>query len=266
MVKKHSALLVGLGLYIGITAFYIAQLGSFKHPMFTGGLFLLPPALAVACGLYALRVYGWSSAYGKVVAFLTAGLACWLIGEVLFYLFQFVFHTNPFPSVADVFYLVAYPLLFIGLIKAVAANNIKPSDFDRFFYVMAGIFGAVLAFIVGYFGIFQAYSAGEPLLNNLIAMAYGVGDLILIVPTIFILKAALGFRGGKLFYSWMLIFFSLLAIMAGDILFAIYNQQYKALDPAYSLIDLTWTAGYLLFAYSFFFTARTVKDLQSTIQ
>lgn len=262
---KRTVLITLSAVFAIITSAYIWQLIGTPHQLLTNTLFLIPPGLAVISGIYAIHTYHLSSLRGKVTAYLTAGLACWFIGEVIFYLFQFVFHIDPFPSLADVFYIVAYPLMLTGLIKEIKVHSINWRSINRLALVLGGFLTLALAFIVVYFSIYKAYNASESLLSNIIAIGYGVGDLILLIPVFFILKVALDFRGGKLFNSWMLILVALLFIMVGDILFAIYTDQYKALIPQYSLIDLAWVIGYLLFTYSLFYTAATIKELQSTL-
>lgn len=268
MKATRSVMIALIALFLLIVGVYLLQLPGITHPILTNSLFLIPPALATISSIYAMRVYHPSSLQGRAMSFVSAGLACWFIGEVIFFMYQFVFHTNPFPSLADVFYLAAYPLLLIGLTREVLAyggnwRNLRGAN--KLVMILSSLLLVVLAFIVVYFGVYLAYQAGAPWLNNFIALSYGIGDLILLIPVLFILKMVLDFRGGKLFYSWLLVLIALFCIMAGDILFAIYTKQYDDLVPAYTLIDLAWVAGYLLFSYSFFYTGQTIKQLQSTL-
>ena len=268
MTKKTALIYTSISFLLIATA-YLLQLRGMSHPQLTGTLFLFPPAIAVGSGLYAVSVYRLSSAHGRVLAYLTAGLSCWLIGEAIFYAFQFIFHINPFPSVADVFYIAAYPLLMFGLSKEITLHghdwrNLRGSN--KLVVILISLLVACLAFIVCYFGVFRAYQPGASGLANSIAIGYGIGDLILLIPVLFIMKMVLDFRGGQLFYSWLLILIALFFVMAGDILFAVFNKQYQALEPAYSLIDLAWVAGYLSFAYSFFFTAETIRTVRLSLR
>lgn len=265
ILAKRSALVGTIALFVGLAILYLLQLTGWRHPLVTNSLFLIAPGLAVLAGFHIARIYRLSSLEGSVMAFLTAGLACWFIGECLFFAFQFIFHINPFPSAADVFYIGAYFLIFIGLVREITAQRVNWRNFNPFALAMIILLTGALAFIVGYFGIFLAYNAASPLLDNIVAMAYGVGDLMVLIPTLFVLKMALDFRGGKLFAFWMFVLVALLCIMVGDILFAIFTDQYKALQPGYNLIDLAWIAGYLLFAYGFFYTAETIKEIRATI-
>lgn len=262
---KKRALTVAVAWFVVVVASYVWQAMGHPHPLLTNLLFLVAPALAVASGLYTLNTYKLPTGGGRVMVYLTSGLTCWFMGELLFFLFQFVSHTDPFPSMADVFYIIAYPLILIGLVQEVRTHGFSWRKLNKMTVLTGAMLALALGFIVSYFGIFLAYKAGEPLLNNVVAMGYGVADLVLLVPIFFMLKIATDFRGGKLFYSWMMLFVALLFIMLGDVLFAIFTDQYADLNPQAALIDLTWTTGYLLFAYGLFYKSATIVELRSTL-
>lgn len=269
MNPKKSVLILLSLFFVGTVGGYLLQFFGVAHPILTNSLFLIPPALAVISGIYATRTYHTSNSHGQVMALLTLGLFCWFIGEVIFYYYQFTTLTDPFPSIADAFYLSAYPLLLIGLVKESMthhANWKTIRDSNRLVLTLSSFLILAVAFIVLYFGVFIAYDSEMSMLSNAIAISYGLGDLLLLIPVLFILKMVLDFKGGKLFYSWAIILSGIFCIMLGDILFAINSEAYQNLEPLYTLIDIAWIAGYLLFAYSFFFTAKTIRELQSTLR
>src|SRR5262245_15751272 len=44
-----------------------------------------------------------------------AGMALWVVGDAVYAINGLVFHRAAYPSVADLFYLSAYPTLIVGL-------------------------------------------------------------------------------------------------------------------------------------------------------
>jgi hypothetical protein len=254
---KQKPLVIGLVLALfSVTACaYVFRWSTFVANI----LFLLPPFLAFSAAFYAARTYHLNNPHGQSLVLLASGLFCLFVGELLFFLFQFAFDIDPYPSAADVFYLAAYPLLFLGFMREVATHKINWSRSNKFSDLMATLFVLALAVIVCYFGIYLAYNAGDSVLGNVIGMGYGVVDLIILVPVLFILKMTLDYRGGKLFTSWTLILLAVMLMMAGDILFSIFKDNYTALEYPYTLIDIIWVASYLSFAYSFYHTAHTIK-------
>ncbi len=261
IVKTKRFGWLALALYLVYVAFYFLQFPHVVHPSFTSYIYLFTPAIAVISGIRTVGIFQLKSAPGQVIGLLALGLFLWLIGEVLFFIFQFIAHTNPFPSAADIFYILAYPILLLGLIKEIKIYGVKLQIENKLLVLLGSLLIITLAIIIGYFDILKAYDSSAPLLNNLIAMGYGVGDFILIIPTFYILRLVMDLKGGQLFYPWMMIMFALFFIMAGDVLFALFNTQYKQYIPAYTLIDLTFIAGYLLFAYSFYFIGSTVEQI-----
>ena len=262
-MKSKQLLFGGFSLlFVVIALVYVLQ----SSRLLGNILFLIPPLLAVLAGLYAARTYHFGNVHGKAMALFAAGLLCFFTGEFIFFLFQFVFHTDPFPSIADAFYLAAYPLLLAGFVTEIKFHKVRWQDFNKLILMLMVLLMLALAVIVSYFGIYLAYDSGASFASNAIAIGYGIADLVILVPSLFILKMALDYRGGKLFNAWALLALAIVLMMAGDILFAIFNDQYTALNWPAPLIDLVWVASYLVFAYSFIYIAATIKELRLRLQ
>lgn len=251
-----------VAIFLAIASFYVLKISN----EFQGIIFLFPPLMATVLGVYAAKTYSFKNVHGRSMALLAAGMGCFFIGELIFFLFQYVFHKNPFPSIADIFYLTAYPLLLLGFINEIRLHKEKMKEFSPSFLSIAVPIILALTFIVSYFGIYKVYAMDASFLSNFISMSYGIADLIILIPAMFVLKLATGFRGGKLFYSWMIVFYAILFMLAGDILFALYPEKYSNGIWPYTLIDLLWTASYLLFGFSFYYTASVLKELRGKIK
>lgn len=248
-----------VALVFGLLFSFLVVVYSLQGPELARNiLYLSTPLIAVLAGIYATRTYHLGNVHGTAMALLTAGLLCFFIGESLFSSYQFIWHIDPYPSLADIFYLAAYPLIFAGLIKEVSLHKLNWHRMNRLVLVLICLLLAAFTVIITYFGVFLAYNPGDPLINNLIAISYGIGDLILIVPALFVMKLAAEFKGGKLFNAWTLVLIALLTMMTADILYAIYKDGYNAVDWPYIMIDIIWGASYLLFAYAFFYTGAII--------
>lgn len=224
-------------------------------------LYLVPPFLAFMAGLVALFTFGVAGSRFLSLLLLTAGIGYWFLGEMFFAYYGYILNIDPYPSAADFFYILAYPLLFFGLVNEIRFarvnwNNIaKPTLF--LFSLVALLFGS----IVGYFGIYQAYTPDESLLANAVAISYGIGDLFLILANILLLVLVWEFRGGKLSRVWLLLFVGFILTLIADILFALYTNEYTMQVWFYkSLLDSFWMAGYLFFALAFFEFSFSLQD------
>lgn len=260
-MNRTNVAIIFAVIYSAIAGVYFSKTSN----EFQGILFLIPPLLATLFGLYAASTYKLENIHGKSMAFLALGMACFFIGETLFFMYQYVFHKMPFPSVADVFYLLAYPMILIGLLIEVRMHKPRLSEFNKSALAIMGGVLAVLIAVVTYFGIYKAYDPDAAFFANWIAASYGIGDIIILIPAMYVLKLAFDYKGGKLFNSWILIFFAMLFMLSGDILFATYSTQYSAGAWPYTLIDLLWVASYLLFAYSFYYTASVLRELRKKL-
>lgn len=255
--------------FLALSAVYIYKIGVNTPDLYvflTNILYLFPPLIAVYGGIYAVKKFSFSNIHGVALAFLTAGILFLGIGEIIWFYYHIFLNVDPYPSIADVFYLGAYPLIFIGIVNELRLQKFDWKDFNKLYLFLIILVSVILATIVSYFGIYLAYKPDAAFLENAIAMAYGIADLILIIPSLFILKLTLDYRGGKLFNSWLCILIGLLLTLVGDILFAIYTDQYSSGITPYNLIDLAWIAAYLFFAYGFFNTGLTITELQQKIR
>lgn len=260
-MNRTDAGIVFLAIYSAFVGAYLSNASS----KFQSLLFLFPPLLAALLGFYAASTYKLGNIHGRSMAFLASGMAFFFVGEALFFYYQYILDKTPFPSIADVFYLLAYPMILIGLMIEVRMHKPRLSEFSKkTIFVMSTAFIALLG-IVSYFGIYKAYDTDATILSNWIAISYGVADLIILIPAMYVLKLAFDFKGGKLFNTWIMIFFAMLFMLAGDILFASYNEKYSEGLKPYTLIDLLWVASYLLFAYSFFYTGSVLRELRKKL-
>lgn len=224
-------------------------------------LYLLPPFFAVIAGIVALHTFGLGSRRSVSLLLLTAGISYWFFGETLFYYYEYVLHVNPYPSAADFFYVLAYPMLFAALVNEIQLARIDWKHLSKPTLFLFSLVAFLFAGFVGYFGIYQAYAVDEPFLSNVVAISYGIGDLFLILATILLLVLVWEFRGGKLSRVWLLLFISFLFTLVADILFALYNREYTMQVWFYkSLLDSFWMAGYLFFAFALFEFSFLIQD------
>ena len=216
----------------------------------------LPPLIAVFCGIYAVKTYDLNNPHAKAIAIMSLGVFFWFIGEFIWFIFEYFLNKDPFPSIADFFYLTAYPILLIGLFTELKTNKTS-WDFKK--AIAGAFFVIVFSVLVFYFGIYLAFDPEETFINNLVAIAYGLGDLILMVFALNILMIALGYKKGRLCLPWYYLLAGFFALLSADLLFAVYRKEYEEFLAPYRLLDLGWTAGFLLIAYGFYNIGFEVK-------
>ena len=168
---------------------------------------------------------------------LAAGEAAWLLGDVLFSLFELVLHVQPFPSVADVVYLVGYPFVAAGLVLLIRGRA-RRRDWA------AVLDGAIIAvgFGLPVWVLVMVPYATDPsltLVELLASLAYPACDVLLLA-----LAARFMVTPGRATAAFAMLAGSLVLVLAGDVVFSALAvaEQYTGT----SLADAGYLLAYLL--------------------
>lgn len=265
-MNKRLVITALTSLYVIALAFYWFGLGGKVNTEIRDVLYLLTSFTGVIAGAYALKQYGFAGVRSRSLLLLTFGIGYWFIGELLWDYYIYLLHANPFPSVADLFYLNAYPLFFFGFVNEIFSARVNWKKLNRAILFLLVIASLAIALVVFNFGVYQAYDVRETLFVNSIAIGYGLGDLVLIVVNMLLVVLALDHKGGSLSRTWLIIFVSFILSLISDILFATHNAAYKTNIGFYKdLLDSFWMLSYVLFAYGLFSIGFSISDANQRI-
>jgi diguanylate cyclase (GGDEF)-like protein len=175
---------------------------------------------------------------------IAAGLAVWAASEALWSFYELILNQNvPFPSIADIGYLGAVPLLLAGVVLLGSGSRIVTglrTTLDGIAIVLAG------SVLVWHEILLPMYSDSTATgVEKVVGGAYPLGDLVLFFGLVLLLSRNRGGRAGAVLW----LFSGGMAMMlTADIAFA-----YLSLSDSYvsgSTIDLGWIYGYLMIGYS----------------
>jgi signal transduction histidine kinase len=110
------------------------------------------------------------------------GLLSYVTADIIFYTYQDILHQEVFPSVADVFYLAAYPFLMAGLLLLIRARSPgadRASLLDAL-VVTVGLGVVSWVFLVGPL----AHSPDLTLAERVVSMAYPIMDVLLLATVV----------------------------------------------------------------------------------
>ncbi|MCI2237209.1 GGDEF domain-containing protein [Paenibacillus sp. TRM 82003] len=205
----------------------------------------LLPLGALRDGVYALVC--WGSVAAVVVGIrrnrprepaawwlVAAGVASWGLGDLTWDVVADVLHGDPFPSAADVFYLLAYPLLAAGLWRFVRART---DGRDRDGLIDSAVFTVGVGLLMWVFLVQPALGdTGATPLARVVAAAYPVGDVLLLALLVRLLTTG-GARDTA---------FRLLAAAGALSLLADSAFQLLSLDGGDGgrLLDAVWLVAY----------------------
>jgi diguanylate cyclase len=189
---------------------------------------------------------------------LAAGLACFLAGDVLFFIYQNVVGSSPFPSLADAGYLAYYPLVFAGLLlfPSVPASRLRRATVYLGCFAVVSV-GAVIVLYLFLLPTLQ--SSRDDLFAYCLSVGYPVGDLLLLTGTVWVLlRRVPGKRLGILLLS--------AGLVVGLVADVIYGyQSIQGTPQAGGFSDAGYMLSWALFAWAGYVEAvrncgRTTKD------
>ena len=163
-----------------------------------------------------------------------AGQVVWVVGDVLYGYYQFALHEEPYPSVADVFYLGAYPLLIAGFFLLVRGRATR----DMAGLVDAAIIGTGVGLVFWVFVIVPI--AGDTSLTAIeraIGVAYPAADIMMLA-----MLARLWTTPGARAGSFRLLLLAGALLLASDIGFSVVTtiSSYEG-----GVIDAGWLLSYV---------------------
>jgi hypothetical protein len=164
---------------------------------------------------------------------LSLGLLATFAGQLSLAPFQLVRNETPFPSVADIFFVLAYPLLvaaLLVLLHAYREAGLPVGSVAERTGILVGV--GVLALVAIGAILRPVATAGGPLLDRVLTVAYPVLDLVLLLPLALLLRIALRLRGSRAGEVWMLLLGGIVFLCAGDAFFAYFQSLGQVhLDP-----------------------------------
>lgn len=169
-------------------------------------------------------------------------VAAQTLGDTTWFYLEVILQQQPFPSLADGFYLAFYPLALIGLLNLPSAQ-LKQTEHLRVWLdlgiIMITSWMAVWFFIIS--PTAAQYQNGQ--LDQILAASYPVGDLVLLGGLFTLL-----FRGAEGSVRSMLMIYlaGLVLNVAGDLAYA-----YTSLEGTYvsgGWMDVSWIIAYFFFA------------------
>ena len=219
-----------------VLAFNLAvNLISKDVAIFAGNLAYIPLAGSfMILALITIFRFGLTGTHG-VAWFSFAGYAVsWFIAEILWIHEELILKENPYPSVADIFYLVGYPFLlmfFISYLQPVK-NAITRKIFGISTSLSIGVLIVSLYFVLTHGTMTNAFSTA-------LATVYPIFDSIVIIPAI--IGVVLFFKG-KVNLMWTLVCIGTICVFAADTAFLVgqLDETYYTGNPIEVLFYLNY--------------------------
>lgn len=169
---------------------------------------------------------------------LAAGAGLWALGDATWTWYEDVLGVGGDGTVADAFYLAAYPVLALAMHLAARGRRLRGE--------VAGLLDAVsvtlgVGLVLWVFALEPAWSAGEGApLERIIVAAYPVGDLVLVLQLAALLTGPVR-RSPAL----RLLAVAMVSVLSADTGYQLVGV-WPGLAPVEPWLDLLWLASYVL--------------------
>jgi hypothetical protein len=244
----------------GTAALFVAKVALPDSSLYRA--VLTPHALQVLGALSKLTfllmaaIFAWSCARafepGNPVrpawGLLAAGSVAFFLAQLSYAPYQLVLNQDPpFPSLADVLFVLAYPLFAAALFSFIRGYRDAgyPLGSARTRWVIACAVAAACA-VTGYFVLRPVIEGPSTGIAKLLNVAYPLLDFVLIVPTALLIRMTLAMRGGAAWKIWAALLGGFTFLCVGDLLFAYLPTLGRdSVDP---LIHAMYILSYALTA------------------
>ncbi len=234
-IKKIVWFLIAYALIISVIHYF--RIGGEQYDNIATVINIITLLITIYFGYSAVKYFGLKTMQGKSVLCIMISMVSWLIGDMIW-----LVNENAIVSIADAFWLVAYPILGLAILYGI--KTFSPDFFSqKKKLIVLGLILAVLVII--YFKFFPlSWDSEISIIENIVISGYIIVDLLLLM--LIILLVLLVFSG---FYSqaWIVIAIGITCTLTGDLYYAVNYESYSGGD----LIDLAWYFGYLLYGLGF---------------
>lgn len=159
------------------------------------------------------RKYGRVGKHGVAWLFFTIGTGAWFVAESLWMIFDLILHIDPFPSVADIFYILGYPMILIFSIYYLIP--LKKAITKKMYLAGATIAIIVLVPTI-YITVSENFESDFNYLDEIVSITYPVLDAAILIPST--IGVFLFFRG-EVNFSWTMILLGIILMSVGDTAF-----------------------------------------------
>lgn len=180
--------------------------------------------------------YGMTNVFTRSYVLLGIGFVCVAIGETLYFILDSVFGIDPFPSFADVFFLLFYPFVLAHLVINLKFFKPKYSKKIIFWFICFPTV-YVLSFL-----IFYEHTDD---IETMITIGYVVPSSISL--TLAVVGANL-FRQGIIGAAWSILLIGMISISSADVWYSyLETSDYYSLDHP---VNILWYVGYWIVTYA----------------
>ncbi len=178
------------------------------------------------------------------------GMLSYSLGGIIFGYIEIILKLDPSPSVADIFYVVTYLLVGIGMILAVASRRINLEVWQWIIVLAIAAFGSALAWLISQppdptlTGVLvEKGPEWKETIGTYLNWFYVVSDVLLLIIATSLLLA---FWGGRASLPWRMIAVATFSLYIADIWYQWADNRIPNYESG-GILEVCWVLGGVLF-------------------
>ncbi len=176
------------------------------------------------------------------------GMLSYFLGGIFFGYTEIVLKEEPIVSLGDVFFVVTYLFLGVGMILAVASSRLNLEKWQWMIVSAIGAFGSVLAWLISHQPqradkVSQQIPSGVENIAPILSTIYIVSDVLLLIIATMLLLA---FWGGRISLSWRMIAAAAFSLYIADMWFQ-YATNWIPNYQSGEILEVFWVMSGVLF-------------------
>lgn len=235
--------------YAAMVISFLIDWGTFDSEI-QKTIYLVAPLVTLWAGSRALKAMGWGLGRGSVVWLVQIGIFLWFIAEAIL-LWLDINNLEPYPSWADFFFLIGYPIFLAGVLIEWRIFGLQLHKLGWKLLSAMAIIALGVAASVGYLGLVVGYDPEQSLFLNFIGISWSLGDLVIGLALMLMFALVWEFREGQIKYSWLAFMLWGVFNLVADTLYGLFPDALFMSSYLSVSLDAMWVAGYFFIAYYF---------------
>ena len=220
-------------------------------------LFSLIPLLGGLVGIFLARQWGnLTSAIGRMILFTSIGSFCWGAGSMVWSYYNFFYQISaPYPSIADIGFILALPFWAAGMINLSKATGVRFALQNIRGRLFLGVVPVIVTAFSYYFLVTVARDGViSDSYNNLLKLffdfAYPLGDVLILTLVVIIFGLSFKYFGGGFRFAVFAILLGFAVMYLADFIFSYTTTTETFYNGNYG--DLVFTLALFLITFGVF--------------
>jgi diguanylate cyclase (GGDEF)-like protein len=225
-----------------VALLYLAPLPEELRPIISGILLpLFNLAACISLVYVALSTRSYSKKMATAWLLLAAAMFANFMGEFLWSIIENILQIDPYPSIADVAYLLFYPLFFAGILSFPSVDRQNYGRVNRILDLIILLVGGSLITWIVIIGPIIQVDDFESMYNTFLNLAYPIGDTVIFWAVLISIYDRKYQRVGM---PLLLIVIAVIVMIVTDVIFSLQDiyETYSSgnfLDFGYAFFPLT---------------------------